>query len=128
MTPRVVSERSVQLRIIGRPSQAIAPRLNRFVKPAARLEGWNGENVIYLGDGKYFGHPFGISDKPTILAYLNSVRRTDIPNPRRAYLSPSQVRLDPDSLFAGLNFEPGASDRTLPTRQAIPSAVATSSR
>ncbi len=35
---------------------------------------WQGENVIYLGDGKYFGHGIGIGDAKKIIFILNKSR------------------------------------------------------
>lgn len=69
------------------------------VDPAARLGGWNGENVIYLGGDKYFGHPFGISDSRTIIQHLESVRIPGLANPRPATLQTGQIRLQPGALF-----------------------------
>jgi protein-glutamine gamma-glutamyltransferase len=69
------------------------------VDPTARLNGWNGENVIYLGDGRYFGHPFGISDAKTIISHLNRQRRQGLRNPRPATLQSGQWRLEASDLF-----------------------------
>ena len=44
---------------------------NWGVSPEAVRGGWYGENVIYLGDGKYYGHPFGIATGETIVKFLN---------------------------------------------------------
>lgn len=49
---------------------------NWDVSDSAKAGGWQGENVIYLGDGKYFGHPFGVTDGKTIVDYLNNNRNT----------------------------------------------------
>ena len=49
--------------------------LNPAVTPEAQAAGWNGENVVYLGDGMYFGHPFGITDADTIIGHLNTQRK-----------------------------------------------------
>ncbi len=38
--------------------------------------GWQGENVIYLGGGKYYGHPFGVATGKTIVDHLNTQRKT----------------------------------------------------
>ena len=39
--------------------------------------GWQGENVISLGDGLYFGHPFGITSGEDIIKHLNGAREKD---------------------------------------------------
>lgn len=49
---------------------------NWDVSDTGREEGWQGENVIYLGDGKFYGHPFGIADEQTIVDHLNTQRKT----------------------------------------------------
>lgn len=37
--------------------------------------GWQGENVIYLGDGLYYGHPFGIASADEIVRHLDEWRK-----------------------------------------------------
>ena len=37
--------------------------------------GWSGENVVYLGNGLYYGHPFGIRSAEHIIKYMNGHRR-----------------------------------------------------
>ena len=57
-----------------------------FANPdhAPSLPQWQGENVILLEDGNYYGHGIGISSGENIIAALNS--RRDVGNPRSAYL------------------------------------------
>jgi len=47
---------------------------NWDVSPEAFRGGWQGENVIYLGDGMYYGHPFRVISGEKIVAYLNKHR------------------------------------------------------
>ena len=47
---------------------------NWDVSPEGAAEGWQGENVVYLGDGRFYGHPFGIADEQTIVDHLNRQR------------------------------------------------------
>jgi len=49
---------------------------NWSVSLAGYNAGWQGENVISLGKGKYYGHPFGITTGEETVAYLNAHRRT----------------------------------------------------
>ncbi len=49
---------------------------NHDVSPEGRAGGWQGENVIYLGDGLYYGHPFGVASADTIVQHLNDFRRS----------------------------------------------------
>jgi hypothetical protein len=48
---------------------------NWDVSEAGFAAGWQGENVIYLGDGKFFGHPFGITTEEQVLSSLNGQRK-----------------------------------------------------
>jgi protein-glutamine gamma-glutamyltransferase len=48
---------------------------NRDVSDAGLAAGWQGENVISLGGGKFYGHPFGISTQEHIVDYLNLNRK-----------------------------------------------------
>jgi protein-glutamine gamma-glutamyltransferase len=48
---------------------------NWQVSDEGRDAGWQGENVIALGDGRFYGHPFGITDEKTIVDHLNAQRR-----------------------------------------------------
>src|SRR5688572_14292797 len=47
---------------------------NWDVSAEGRAAGWQGENVIYLGGGEYYGHPFGITTGEHIVDYLNGQR------------------------------------------------------
>ncbi len=47
---------------------------NWDVSDKGRAAGWQGENVIYLGNGKYYGHPFGVETGTHIVDYLNTQR------------------------------------------------------
>lgn len=47
---------------------------NFDVSPEGREAGWQGENVIYVGDGLYYGHPFGIVDSQEIRSALDGQR------------------------------------------------------
>jgi protein-glutamine gamma-glutamyltransferase len=47
---------------------------NWEVSEKGAADGWQGENVIYLGDGRFYGHPFGIADEKTIVDHLNTQR------------------------------------------------------
>ncbi len=71
------------------------------VSDDARRRGWQGENVIYLGNGKYYGHPFGVADSKTIVDYLNTERKTGSTRSAglidlRGQLSPAILREDLD--------------------------------
>lgn len=53
---------------------------------------WQGENVIYLGDGQYFGHGVGIKTEAELLSTLNSLRKD---NARvSAFRDDFEVRID----------------------------------
>jgi protein-glutamine gamma-glutamyltransferase len=65
---------------------------NWDVSDEAKAGGWQGENVIYLGDGKYFGHPFGVTTGDHIVEYLNQNRKTG--GTRTAHLLDLQGRVD----------------------------------
>lgn len=45
---------------------------NWDVTPEAKARGWQGENVIYLGEGKYYGHGIGLGDAELFVGKLRS--------------------------------------------------------
>jgi protein-glutamine gamma-glutamyltransferase len=47
---------------------------NWDVSSAGRTAGWSGENVVYLGEGKYYGHPFGIETAEHMIEYMGNHR------------------------------------------------------
>lgn len=47
---------------------------NWDVSYQGRVAGWQGENVIYLGDGKYYGHPFGVTTEAEIRTMMDLYR------------------------------------------------------
>lgn len=53
---------------------------------------WQGENVYYLGGGRYYGHGIGIDTTDGIISALNSNRRPNAT--RKAYLDDSVKRQD----------------------------------
>lgn len=73
---------------------------NPCVSEEARAGGWNGENVIVLGEGTFFGHPFGITTEGEIVEHLNSVRKPGCTHP--AFLQRGgQIRLNASKIFSG---------------------------
>ena len=56
--------------------------------------GWQGENVIFLGKGMYYGHPFGVVSGEHIVEYLNQ-NRTTRGNVKSASLMDVRASLDP---------------------------------
>ncbi len=58
---------------------------------------WRGENVILLGEDKYFAHGLGILSGQQIIDKLNSFRRKGATQP--AYLLSQATRLDVPSLY-----------------------------
>ena len=55
--------------------------------------GWQGENVISLGKGMYYGHPFGIISGKEIVDYLNENRKTG--STKSASLLDLRAKIDP---------------------------------
>lgn len=53
---------------------------------------WQGENVFYLGNGRYFGHGVGIRDAKTMIRILNGERKGGAE--KSAYLTDSVKRQD----------------------------------
>lgn len=76
---------------------------NWEVSDQGRDAGWQGENVIALGNGQYYGHPFGIATEDHIVNYLNGHRNAG--STRSASMLDLQARLDPSLL--GLDKTPG---------------------
>lgn len=72
---------------------------------------WQGENVIDLGDGRYYGHGIGITTADSIIDSLNSARVDDSNTP--AYLMDQVERPNFKSLYKQYsdysNRQPGAS-------------------
>jgi len=56
------------------------------------LPQWQGENVIVLGEDRYYGHGIGVGNASHFIGSLNSKRKKD--NPRSAYLMSSAARPD----------------------------------
>jgi protein-glutamine gamma-glutamyltransferase len=54
---------------------------NPDVDPATMQ--WQGENVIYMGGGSYYGHGVGITDAASIIAKLHSHRKPGAAKPAR---------------------------------------------
>jgi protein-glutamine gamma-glutamyltransferase len=69
---------------------------NWSVSLAGYKAGWQGENVIFLGDGMYYGHPFGVISGKEIVDYLNEHRRTG--NVKSASLLDLRATVDPSVL------------------------------
>jgi protein-glutamine gamma-glutamyltransferase len=65
---------------------------NWDVSETGRAAGWQGENVISLGGGKYYGHPFGVSTQEHIVTYLNQHRNAG--STRSAGMLDLQASLD----------------------------------
>jgi len=58
---------------------------------------WQGENVIYLDNGIYFGHGIGVGNSDKIISELNEFRTEDAKT--SAYILDSAARPDFKSLF-----------------------------
>ncbi|MFX1518205.1 MAG: CFI-box-CTERM domain-containing protein [Promethearchaeota archaeon] len=69
---------------------------NPDVTAQGKAAGWQGENVIDLGDGTYFGHPFGIVSATYIIGQLNQHKK---PGGKSAYLMIDANRPDFQALF-----------------------------
>ncbi len=76
---------------------------NWEVSDTGRAAGWQGENVISLGGGRYYGHPFGIENGDHIVAYLNQNRNAG--STRSASMLQLQARLNSNVLL--LDRQPG---------------------
>jgi len=57
---------------------------------------WQGENVIYLGDGRYFGHGIGEGSADEIIAALNDNRRPGATV--SAHRDDFELRIDPKAV------------------------------
>jgi protein-glutamine gamma-glutamyltransferase len=64
--------------------------LNPDVDPL--MPEWQGENVFYLGSGRYYGHGIGVADAASIIRALNSARKEGAV--KSAYLLDSAKRQD----------------------------------
>lgn len=71
-----------------------------FSNPEVNLNApeWQGENVIDMGDGTYYGHGIGRRRADKIIATLNSARRASAR--RSAYLIPTAGRPDYSRLYS----------------------------
>jgi len=76
---------------------------NWDVSTEGKAAGWQGENVISLGEGKYYGHPFGIATGEHIVSYLNQHRNAG--STRTASMLHLQARLSSSLLL--LDRQPG---------------------
>lgn len=74
---------------------------NWDVSPDGYAAGWQGENVVALGGGKFYGHPFGIATEPEIVGFLNQHRRPG--STRSASMIEVQGRFDPKILTLDLD-------------------------
>lgn len=59
---------------------------------------WQGENVIYLGDGQYFGHGVGYATEDDVLDTLDALRKPDATTP--AFRDDFELRLDGKKIAA----------------------------
>lgn len=64
---------------------------------------FQGENVIYLGNGEYFGHGLGIKSEREVIKGLNDLRRPGAT--RSAFRDDFEVRLSPKGI-AALDLQP----------------------
>jgi len=90
-----------------------------FANPdhAPDLPQWQGENVIVLGDDRYYGHGIGIASAEYIINSLNSRRSRE--NARQAYLMNSAGRPDFEKLARIMN-----AGNTVAVWRVFPPAVA----
>jgi len=72
---------------------------NWDVSAESARQGWQGENVISLGGGKYYGHPFGITTGDAIIEYLN--RHRNAGSTRSAAMLELQMSLGSNALDLG---------------------------
>ena len=72
---------------------------NWDVSESGKEQGWSGENVIYLGNGRFYGHPRGLFTEEDIVKDLNIFRFKG--STRDASLSAKQARLDTSVLKWG---------------------------
>lgn len=81
------------LRIITRVGTDFIPGdVLYFHNPDYQYPVWIGENVVYLGMDRYFGHGIGIKTKEEMIQALNTLRK---PNAKKsAYLLSQYSRLD----------------------------------
>ena len=64
---------------------------------------FQGENVIYLGDGMYFGHGLGVVSEQGVIDSLNGLRKPGAT--KTAYRDDFELRLDGGKI-AGLDLDP----------------------
>ena len=70
--------------------------LNPSASPEAKRTRGAAQNAIYLGDGKWYAHPFGITTEKAIRDYLNS---TSVPGVGdKAHLTQMQTRMQTELL------------------------------
>ncbi|MCC7382125.1 MAG: hypothetical protein IT384_09860 [Deltaproteobacteria bacterium] len=71
---------------------------NWDVTDEARARGWQGENVIYLGEGKFYGHGIGLGDAEMFISKLRAEAKPDGKTPSlaniEAYLATDALKLD----------------------------------
>lgn len=74
---------------------------NLDVSPSGSRAGKSGENVIYCGDGKFFGFPFGFKRGDEIIATLNEHRNPGSTVP--ASFNTSYTRLSRDKILSAFS-------------------------
>ncbi len=75
---------------------------NWDVTPDAKARGWQGENVIYLGEGKYYGHGIGLGEADMFVSKLASEMEAGGKTPSLLNLT---ARISTN--FLGLDKHPG---------------------